>query len=185
MDWTSILGLIGCFAACFAAASTGAVFKPGGWYDGLTKPSWNPPNWLFPIAWSVLYLMIGFAGWLVWKADGFGLALGVWSLQLVLNALWSALFFGVRRLGVALAEAVALWASILACVILFAPISTTASWLMVPYLAWVSFAVVLNLAMWRLNPGPHPLITMAEIKEPPGSARRREARAAEASQRTQ
>jgi benzodiazapine receptor len=167
MDWNAVFSLVAFFAVCFAAATTGALFKPGEWYDRLDRPSWLPPDWLFPVAWSVLYVMIAVAGWLVWRAEGFGLALGIWAAQLVFNALWSVLFFGIRRLGVALAGAVALWASILGCVITFAPVSATASWLMVPYLAWVSFACVLNWSMWRRNPGPHPIITMTEIKAPP------------------
>jgi tryptophan-rich sensory protein len=162
MNWTLILGAVGCLVACFAAASTGAIFKPGPWYESLRKPSWNPPNWLFPIAWSLLYLMIAAAGWLVWREDGIGLALVVWAIQLVLNAGWSAVFFGLRRLGWAVVEAAALWLSILACIVLFAPISATAAWLMVPYLAWVSFAVVLTHAVWRRNPGPHPVMRREE-----------------------
>jgi translocator protein len=182
MDWSAIIGLVACFAACFAAATTGAVFKPGLWYDGLAKPPWNPPNWLFPIAWAALYIMIGIAGWIIWRRDGFGLPLAVWGLQLVLNAGWSIVFFGVRRLGLAMVEAMMLWASILACVLLFMPISEVAGWLMVPYLLWVSFAVVLNGAVWRLNPGPHPLITWEEMKAPSPSAA---ARAAAKAQRAQ
>ncbi|WP_226381670.1 TspO/MBR family protein [Falsiroseomonas ponticola] len=167
MDWQSTFGLLGFFAACFAAACTGAVFKPGEWYDRLDRPNWLPPDWAFPVAWSLLYIMIAVAAWLVWRVEGFQLALGIWAVQLVLNALWSVLFFGVRRLGLALAEALALWASILACIVTFAPVSATAAWLMVPYLAWVTFACVLNWSMWRRNPGPHPVITMAEMKAPP------------------
>ncbi len=162
MDWIIILGAVGCLAACFAAASTGAIFTPGEWYRGLRKPSWNPPDWLFPVAWSILYLMIATAGWLVWRVEGIGTALVVWGVQLVLNAAWSMIFFGIRWLGMALAEAVLLWASILACIILFWPVSQLAAWLMVPYLVWVSFAVVLNATIWRLNPGPHPVMKWAE-----------------------
>jgi tryptophan-rich sensory protein len=182
MDWSQIIALVGFFAACFAAATTGAVFKPGEWYEGLRKPSWNPPNWLFPIAWSALYIMIAVSGWLVWRQDGFGLPVWVWALQLVLNAGWSIVFFGIRRLGLAVAEAWLMWASILSCIILFAPISPAAAWLMVPYLLWVSFAIALNRAVWRLNPGPHPMITLAEMKQPSPSAA---ARAAARAQRAQ
>lgn len=163
MNWTLILGAVGCLVACFAAASTGAIFKPGVWYAGLRKPWWNPPNWLFPIAWSILFLMMAAAGFLVWREDGLGLPMLVWAGQLVLNAGWSAVFFGLRKLGWATIEAVALWSAILACILLFAPISATAAWLMVPYLAWVSFAVFLTYTMWRLNPGPHPVIRRDEI----------------------
>ncbi|MGG5810135.1 TspO/MBR family protein [Falsiroseomonas sp. CW058] len=166
MDWNAVFALVGFLGACFAAATTGALFKPGAWYDRLDRPSWLPPDWLFPVAWSVLYVMIAVAAWLVWRADGFGPPLWLWWLQLALNAAWSVLFFGIRRLGLAFAEAVALWASILGCILAFAPVSPAAAWLMVPYLAWVSFACVLNWSMWRRNPGPHPVITAAEIKAP-------------------
>ena len=154
MDITATLGLFGFLLACFAAASTGAFFQPGAWYAGLAKPAWVPPNWLFPVAWTALYLMIAVAGWLVWREAGFAgapLALGLWALQLVLNAAWSWIFFGLKRMDWALAELAALWAAILATVLAFAPVSAAAAWLMAPYLAWVSFAGVLNLAMLRLN----------------------------------
>lgn len=170
MDLTLILGALACLAVCFAAASTGALFSPGNWYAGLRKPSWNPPNWLFPIAWSLLYLMIAVAGFLVWRTDGLGLPMAVWLLQLVLNAGWSAVFFGIRRLGWATVEAAALFLSILACILLFAPISTTAAWLMAPYLLWVAFATFLSFTMWRLNPGPHPVIRRAELGQRPKRA---------------
>ncbi|MCX7372895.1 MAG: tryptophan-rich sensory protein [Alphaproteobacteria bacterium] len=138
-------------ALCFAAALSGALFKPGAWHAALAKPSWHPPNWLFGPAWGVLYLMIATAGWMVWNAAGFSLPLAAWGVQLVLNAVWSWLFFGRRRPDLAFAEVLLLWLSIAACVVLFAPISATAALLMLPYLAWVAFASALNFAMWRLN----------------------------------
>lgn len=138
-------------ALCFAAALSGAFFKPGAWHAALAKPSWHPPNWLFGPAWGVLYLMIATAGWMVWNAAGWSLALAAWGLQLVLNAGWSWLFFGLRRPDLAFAEVLALWLSIAACVVLFAPLSTTAALLMLPYLAWVAFASALTFSMWRLN----------------------------------
>lgn len=151
IDW----GLLGFAAVCTLAATSGAVFRPGAWYKALRKPPWNPPDWLFPIAWTVLYAMIAVSGWLVWRTAGFAgaaLPLAVYGLQLVLNAGWSALFFGLRRPDWALYEVILLWASILGCVVLFAPINADAAWLMVPYLLWVSFAAVLNLAIVRRNP---------------------------------
>ena len=154
MDINAALGLFGFLLACFAAASTGAVFQPGTWYERLSKPAWVPPNWLFPVAWAALYVMIAMAGWLVWRAAGFSgapLALGLWAVQLVLNAAWSWIFFGLKRMDWALAELVVLWAAILATILAFTPVSTTAAWLMAPYLAWISFAGFLNLAMIRLN----------------------------------
>lgn len=148
----AVLGLF--LLACFAAATTGAVFRPGPWYDRLDKPSWTPPDWAFPVAWTLLYVAIGVAPWLVWRAAGFAgaaLPLAVWAVQLALNAAWSWLFFGLRRMDLAFAEVVALWASIALMIALFLPISVTAGLLMVPYLVWVSFAAALNLAVWQRN----------------------------------
>lgn len=142
------------FAACFVAASSGAVFRPGQWYDDLAKPAWRPPNWLFGPVWAVLYCMIAVSGWLVWDTAGWAGAafpLALYAVQLVLNGLWSGIFFGLRRLGWALVEMVLLWLSIVGCIVTFHPINTAAAWLLVPYLAWVSFAMVLNFAVWRLN----------------------------------
>lgn len=154
MDWSAILALAMFLGLNFAAAASGAVFQPGEWYRGLRKPSWNPPDWLFPIAWTALYLMIAVAGWLVWQAAGVaaGFALGLYLLQLALNATWSWLFFGLKRMGWALVECLALWLAIAATIAAFAPISTTAAWLMVPYFVWVSFAAFLNFTLLRLNP---------------------------------
>jgi benzodiazapine receptor len=149
------LAVLGAFLlACFAAATTGAVFRPGPWYDRLDKPSWTPPDWLFPVAWTLLYIAIGVAPWLVWREAGFAgaaLPLAVWAVQLLLNAAWSWLFFGIRRMDLAFAEVVALWLSIALMIALFLPISATAGLLMIPYLVWVSFAAALNLAVWQRN----------------------------------
>lgn len=139
-----------------AAASTGAIFQPGTWYEELAKPRWTPPKWLFPVAWSVLYAMIAISAWLVWRDAPFALAalpLIVWVIQLALNAAWSWIFFGLRRIGLALAELVLLWLAIAATIMMFAPLSTLAALLLVPYLIWVSFAGALNLAILRLNHG--------------------------------
>ncbi|QXM25432.1 tryptophan-rich sensory protein [Elioraea tepida] len=154
MDALAIAMLAGFLLACFLAASTAAVYRPGPWYESLRKPWWRPPNWLFPPAWAVLYVMIATSGWLVWRERGFvgaALPLAVWGLQLVLNALWSPIFFGLRRLDLAFCELVLLWLSIAACILLFAPISAASAWLMAPYLAWVSFAGMLNYAVWQMN----------------------------------
>jgi tryptophan-rich sensory protein len=154
MGMTATAGLIGFLLACFAAAATGAIFKPGAWYEGLAKPAWNPPNWLFPPAWAVLYVMMAVAAWLVWRQAGFAgapLALLLWGVQLVLNAAWSWIFFGMKRMDLAFIELVALWLTILATTLAFALVSATAVWLMAPYLAWVTFAGALNLKLWQLN----------------------------------
>ncbi|MEL7029602.1 MAG: TspO/MBR family protein [Pseudomonadota bacterium] len=150
------LGLF--LAANFAAASSGAVFRPGDWYDALSKPAWTPPDWLFPVAWSVLYVMIAAAGWLIWREAGWTApALALYALQLVLNAVWSALFFGLRRPGWALIEVSVLWAAIVATIWAFYPISPLAAALMAPYAVWVTFAAVLNAEIVRRNPQAHAL----------------------------
>jgi len=139
------------FALVAAAAVTGARFEPGPWYDTLVKPSWTPPKWLFPVAWTVLYAMIAVAGWLVWKAEGIGAALVVWAVGLALNAAWSWLMFGEKQIGWALADLVGMWLSIVVFIVLALPVSQTAAWLFVPYLVWVSYAGALNFAIWRAN----------------------------------
>lgn len=151
MDMTSALALGGFILACFAAASTGALFKPGAWYARLEKPWFNPPNWLFPIAWAVLYLSVAVAGWLVWLRTGFGPEILLWFGSLLLNAAWSWIFFGLRRMDLALGELVVFWVSIAAMIAAFTPTSPTAAWILLPYLVWVSFAGFLNWTLWRMN----------------------------------
>jgi len=149
-----VASLSGFVIACIAAAASGAVFRPGRWYRRLTKPAWNPPDWIFGPVWTVLYGMIALAGWIVWRSgDGamIALPLTVYAVQLVLNALWSAIFFGLRRPDLAFAEVILLWLSILATIALFHPISPLAAYLLVPYALWVGFAMVLNYRIWRLN----------------------------------
>jgi benzodiazapine receptor len=141
---------------CFAAATSGGIFAPGDWYKALNKPSWTPPDWLFPIAWTVLYIMIAAAGVLVWRAEGFGLALGIWTSQLILNAAWSWIMFGRKKIGLALADAGGMWLLIVAFILVAWPVNSTASLLFLPYLAWVSVAFMLNLSILRLNPGGAP-----------------------------
>jgi tryptophan-rich sensory protein len=152
---TSAVAFVVFFMACLAAASTGIFFRPGRWYASLQRPSWRPPDALFGPVWLVLYVMIATSGWLVWRDAGLAgaaLPLAVYTLQLVLNGLWSWLSFGLRRLDLAFFEMGALWLSILATILAFQPISATAAWLLVPYLAWVSFALFLNFTLWRMNP---------------------------------
>lgn len=137
------------------AASSGALFPPDDWYARLRKPSWNPPNWLFAPVWSILYLMIAVAGWLVWReAGGWAgaqVAMILYGVQLVLNAAWSGIFFGMKRIGLALAEGLVLLAAVLACMVVFFSIDPLAGWLFVPYALWVSFAMVLTGTLLRLN----------------------------------
>jgi tryptophan-rich sensory protein len=137
-----------------AAATFGGQWGAGPWYDSLSKPAWTPPNWLFPVAWTILYLMIAVAGWLIWETpnERQNLLLGVWGAQLLLNAGWSYIFFGRKELGLAFAELTGLWLLIAAFVFLAWPVNQNASLLFVPYLIWVSYAGALNAAIWRRNP---------------------------------
>jgi translocator protein len=147
-----------CLGAVLAASSIGSfatVRAIPTWYKGLAKPSFNPPAWLFGPAWTVLYLMMAVAAWLVWKqgigAAGVKIALAMFLVQLVLNCLWSILFFGLRSPLAGLVDIVVLWLAILATIVLFFRVSVPAGILLLPYIAWVSFAAVLNAAILRLN----------------------------------
>ncbi|MCW5552750.1 MAG: tryptophan-rich sensory protein [Verrucomicrobiae bacterium] len=149
-----VLGLAGWLLLCFAAAAFGGLFMPGAWYAQLQKPTWNPPNWIFGPVWTVLYTMMAVAAWLVWGRGGVAAQrgpLGWFLLQLLLNAAWSALFFGLHNPGLAFVEIVLLWSAILRTLIAFWKVQRVASLLLLPYLAWVSFAAVLNFTLWQLN----------------------------------
>lgn len=153
----NLMTLIPFVLGCFIAASTGIMFPPGGWYEQIAKPSWQPPKWLFAPVWTTLYVMIAIAGWLAWSAAGFSAALAVYALQLALNAAWTPIFFGLHRPGLAFVEMIVLWLCIAATILLFAPINLVAAALLVPYLGWVSFAAFLNFTIWRLN-GDRPAV---------------------------
>jgi translocator protein len=150
----SALGLGAWLIACYGAAALGAQFAPGAWYAELAKPAWTPPAIVFGPVWTVLYAMMAVAAWLVWKAHGFGgarLALGLFGVQLILNAAWSWLFFGRQQPGLAFIDIVLLWVMIVATIIAFRRLRPGAAALLVPYLLWVSFAAALNFAIWRMN----------------------------------
>lgn len=127
-----------------------AQFTPGQWYADLIKPSWTPPNWIFPVAWTLLYLMIAIAGWLIFKHSNRFMQL-VWVVQLIFNALWSWLFFGHHLIGVAMIDIFAMLVCILLLVWNAYKTNPTVFWLMVPYLLWVSYALALNGAIFFLN----------------------------------
>jgi len=155
MDVFSIIVLIGFIGACLLAARVGAAYRPGDWYEQLRKPAW-PPNWVFPPAWAVLYLTIAVSGWLVWRTSGSAgaaLPFAICLLQLVLNAAWSPIFFGIRRPDLAFMEIVILWFSIVATIATFHSLNAVAAWLLLPYLGWVTFAAALNFTIWRMNRG--------------------------------
>ncbi|MEU7976627.1 TspO/MBR family protein [Micromonospora sp. NPDC049089] len=140
-------------AAVFGAAAIGGLGVQGttAEYANLRQPDWAPPSWLFGPVWSLLYALIAVAGWLVWRRVGFSPALWAWTTQLVLNAIWTPLFFGAGQYGLAFAEIVLMWLAIGLTVVLFARVSRVATALLLPYWAWVTFAAALNLAIWQLN----------------------------------
>lgn len=150
-DWPALIVFI--VVNC-VAASSGAIFQPGSWYKQIEKPSWTPPNWLFPPAWTLLFAVNAFAGYLVWISAAPGEAtipMIVYGVSLSLNAGWSAFFFGLRRPDLAFGELSFLWLSILAQIVVFYPVRADAALLSLPYLAWVTFAGALNLSIWRRN----------------------------------
>ena len=154
MKWGVLVGLL---VAVFVVAGIGGWFTSMGvsdWYPTLRKPSWNPPSWLFGPVWTVLYISMAVAAWLVWKDAGFDgatAALALFGVQLLLNLAWSGVFFALQSPGWALVEIGVLWLAIMVTTMLFFRHSAWAGGLMVPYLLWVSFAAVLNAAIVRLN----------------------------------
>jgi len=138
-------------------ALAGIATSAGGasWYPTLVKPPFNPPAWVFGPVWTVLYVLMGIAAFLVWRrglaAPGVQAALAVFLVQLVLNGLWSLVFFGLRRPGWGLVEIALLWLAIGGTAWLFRRVSPAAAMLLLPYWAWVSFAAVLNASIWWLN----------------------------------
>lgn len=151
------IGLAVWIALCLGAGGLGAMVTTpeiNGWYRTIIKPTWNPPDSVFGPVWTTLYLMMGIAAWLIWKPAGLRAAaapLALFGIQLVLNSIWSLIFFGLHQPGWAFIEILALWATIVATTIAFFRRSRIAGSLLLPYLTWVSFAAVLNLTIWRLN----------------------------------
>ena len=150
--------LAGSILVCLLAGLIGSFAtraKIPGWYAGLEKPSFNPPAWLFGPVWTALYILMGIALFLVWRkglaARGVKAALLVFLLQLVLNALWSFAFFGAESPLAGLVVIIALWATIVATIAAFAPLSPGAAVLLAPYILWVSFAAILNASIYFLN----------------------------------
>ena len=143
--------------ACGAAGATGGLFPPGDWYDSLEKPSWTPPNWLFPVAWTTLYICMSIAATRVAMMPGAGLALGLWALQIALNTLWTPVFFGKQMIRAGMWVLGCLWVSVAACTIVLFGLDWIAGLLFLPYLAWVSTAAALNWSVMKLNPGSEPV----------------------------
>ena len=151
---SNLAGLALWIIGSLAAGWVGSMFMPGEWYAALAKPAWTPPGAVFGPVWTILYVLMGVAAWLVWRKAGFagaGTALTLFIVQLVLNALWSYLFFGAHQLLPAFIEVVVLWVLILATMLSFWRIIPAAGVLLIPYLCWVAFAATLNFQIWRLN----------------------------------
>jgi translocator protein len=147
------------FGICFVVGASGSVFTASllkTWDPGLLKPPGTPPPWVFGPVWSILYLLIAAAAWLMWRQrihEDMWLALALFLVQLILNGLWSLVFFRLRRPGAALVEVIVLLADIAMTAVRFAEFSLLAFWLMTPYGAWVLYASYLNFGIWRLNKG--------------------------------
>lgn len=155
-------------AACVPSAATGALFPPGAWYRTLRKPRWTPPDRVFSLAWTMLYLLMAAAAA---RASGFrgaetGLAL--WALQMTFNTLWTPVFFGLHRMALALGVLAVLWVAVAATTLAFLQVDRWAAGLFLPCFAWVSFSLALNLAVVRLNPGPHRQVAKADCGAPEG-----------------
>lgn len=158
MKTVRIIPLVTSLAIALSAGFLGSLFTTSSidtWYMTLAKPELAPPNWVFAPVWTVLYLLMGLAAYLVWRHAAHRRlgkeALAVFGLQLVLNVLWSALFFGLRSPGLALVEIVVLWSAIVWSMLLFSKVSRAAALLLAPYLLWVTFAAYLNYMLWVLN----------------------------------
>jgi len=149
MDWLTFFIFL---MACFVAASTGSLFPTGDWYKSLKKPLWNPPDWLFPIAWSILYVLIAFVGMRISQAaNEFRFAGALWALQISLNTIWTPVFFGLHKIRLAMGFMIGLWSTVLAMVLSYWYIDVLASALLIPYFLWVSFAAALNYKIMTLN----------------------------------
>ena len=148
-----VVALVVCLAIVFAAGMIGTPFTVKAtktWYLEVSKPAWTPPNWVFAPVWTALYAMMAVAAWLVWRQGGFAehpWALGLFCVQLALNASWTPVFFGLRAFGAAFGIIALMWVAILATMIAFFRVSVPAGWLMAPYLGWVGYASTLNYAI--------------------------------------
>jgi translocator protein len=156
---TEILKILICIIICESAGVIGSIFTTPaipGWYAALVKPSFTPPNWVFAPVWTSLYLLMGISAFLVWRKslDNHLLNSGlrIFILQLILNTLWSFLFFGLKSPLLGLIEIVLLWVAIILAILSFFRVSKVAGILLLPYILWVSFAAILNFSIWRLNP---------------------------------
>lgn len=150
MDWMMLWPFA---LASVAAGATGMLFKPGVWYEGLTKPDWRPKNWMFPVAWTTIYILSALAAARVAVLPGAGFALALWAAQIALNTLWTPVFFGARRMGLGMAVMVALFAVVAMMLVSFWRLDWLAGLMVLPYMLWLCLAAPLNWRVWRDNPG--------------------------------
>ena len=136
---------------CGVAAAAGVLFKPGQWYRDLDKPIWTPPNWLFPMVWAVLYVLMALAATRVASLPGTELALVLWGLQITINTLWSGVFFGLHRMLAGAVIIAILWVAVLATTLAFWTHDAISALMMVPYLIWGTYALALNTSVWLRN----------------------------------
>ena len=137
--------------ACCAAATTGMIFKPGTWYETLTKPRFTPPNWAFPVAWVTIYLLLAWAGYRLTLLPDSQTALALWAAQIALNTLWTPVFFGANRIGASMAILVILWLVVAAMVFSALRLDIITGLILFPYLVWLSVAAALNFSILRHN----------------------------------
>ncbi|SDS63762.1 tryptophan-rich sensory protein [Halopseudomonas sabulinigri] len=137
--------------ACGAAATTGIIFKPGQWYETLDKPGFTPPNWAFPVAWTLIYLLLAWVGHRLVAIPGSQVLLALWAAQIALNALWTPVFFGAHRLFAAMLIIAVLWLVVAMMVLLAFKLDVISGLLLLPYLGWLSVAAALNFAIMRRN----------------------------------
>ena len=155
MTVNSLIVLAAFIALCLGGGSLigfSTMPETAGWFGTVVKPRFNPPSWVFGPVWSVLYILMAVAAWLVWRNGGLAQwAMVLFAVQLLFNFAWSLIFFRAHQIGWALVDITALWLALAATIFSFAQNTALAAWLLAPYLAWVSFAAVLNAAIWRLN----------------------------------
>ncbi|KZL38837.1 CrtK [Pseudomonas syringae pv. syringae] len=137
--------------ACCAAGATGIIFKPGAWYESLEKPSFTPPDWAFPVAWTTIYLLLAWAGYRLTLIPGSEIVLALWAAQISLNTLWTPVFFGANRLVAAMVILVLLWIVVAAMIVMALQLDIITGLILFPYLVWLSVAAALNFSILRHN----------------------------------
>ncbi len=139
------------FLTCCVAASTGMLFPTGEWYKGLNKPIWTPPDWLFPIAWTIFYTALAYSGSRISLIDNNSIAIGFWALHLCINTLWTPVFFGLKNIKVGMYVMVLLWISTVLLIFFTFKLDVIAGWVILPYIVWVSYAAALNFSLLLKN----------------------------------